>query len=228
MIEWLRAVGRFRWFGKPFLLVAIGAILACALIAGLPTLGLLLSECVRRPVPSLLSALAIIALLIHLGLQARNQQERESGPLEAGLRVPEEPGASETLFEQYKLYVDVTDRNSARRDSANNWLAAANAAFLVAFAKLEITVNYRLVFAMGGILFGVVWLLMINSYQRKMKAKGKIIEELEWRMPANPWQAEYRHLKEQHHSWLTDIEKLIPGVIIIYWLLFLATWHGAG
>ena len=81
---------------------------------------------------------------------------------------------SDHLLEQYKLYVEMADRISQRRDQSNRFysgLLAGMIALMAVLVRLDISDDaWVLVFLVGG-LFGsflsVVWLVNIDSLVKR-------------------------------------------------------------
>ncbi len=137
------------------------------------------------------------------------------------------------LFEQYKLYVEMADRISSRRDTANAFFLTLNSLVLGSSAGI----------ISKGILFEPKWLLvfpflvlclqlyfwrrLIISYKQLNGAKFQIIGELEKRLPASPYgQAEWVYLlkggKDRNVYWpLTHLESKIPWIFLIGYVIAL-------
>ncbi|MYC07796.1 MAG: hypothetical protein F4X57_11610 [Chloroflexi bacterium] len=132
------------------------------------------------------------------------------------------------LLEQYKLYVEMADRISQRRDQSNRFYASLLAgmiALLVILARLNISNDvWAVVFLVGG-LFGsflsVVWLVNIRSYRSLNTAKFTVINKLEKSLPAQGYSDEWNLLRPPDDSpkyfQLTRVEQFIP---VIMFLLF--------
>ena len=95
-------------------------------------------------------------------------------------------------LEMYKLYVDMADRLSARRQQTNAFFltlhSSAIAALCVAFSTVQHikpTWLKSMPFLLG-ILMCVVWLLLINSFRQVNKAKYAVIGTLEATLPVSP------------------------------------------
>jgi hypothetical protein len=126
------------------------------------------------------------------------------------------------VFEQYKLFVEMADKVSGRRDIANTFFLTLNGLILSGGAAI---VDRGLVFKSKWMLafpyFILVlevffWWRLILSFKQLNGAKFQIVGELESRLPASPYgNAEWKHLlkegKDRKVYWpLTHIETKIP------------------
>jgi hypothetical protein len=139
-----------------------------------------------------------------------------------------------TVLEQYKLYVELADRLSERRQSANSFFLTLNAFMFSAvgfalgrtLAVQEWLAFYALVLALAQCL---LWYRIIKSYRRLSEAKFSVIAEFEKRLPTAPWtQAEWVALGEgkspRKYRLLTSVERLLPIVFALAYLgVFLST-----
>ncbi|MEJ8658844.1 RipA family octameric membrane protein [Streptomyces sp. MS1.AVA.4] len=143
------------------------------------------------------------------------------------------PGAEKyqaAVLEQYKLYVEMADRISARRSLTNTFFLTVNTGFLAGasalgrFALREVPV-WGLSVATLVVLFQCgVWLLLIRSYRQLNRAKYSVIGELERKLPALLYgDAEWGELGEGR-SWgryvrLTNVELAVPVVFAALYLV---------
>jgi hypothetical protein len=135
-----------------------------------------------------------------------------------------------TLFEQYKIYVEMADRISGRRGLANTFFLTVNTAIFstaVAFSKDagEIPGHALLLLLVAALGQCGAWWWIVRSYRLLNSAKYKVIGVLEERLPASPyWRAEWQALGEGK-DWrlylpLTHMEQFVP-------LLFAAMYVAA-
>jgi hypothetical protein len=138
------------------------------------------------------------------------------------------------VLEQYKLYVELADRLTERRQSANSFFLTLNAFMFSAIgftlgrtlAVQEWLAFYALVLALTQCL---LWYRIINSYRRLSEAKFSVIAEFETILPAAPWtRAEWAALGEgkspRKYRLLTSVERLLPIVFALAYLgVFLST-----
>lgn len=133
------------------------------------------------------------------------------------------------ILEQYKLYVEMADRISARRNLANVFFLTLNTLCLTAigfmFEKVSL-VNPKWIISFplfGMMLLCVIWWWLLRSYKNLNTAKYKVIGNLEKRLPASPyWSAEWMELGEgkdiKKYLPLTALEIFVP---IVFGLIYL-------
>lgn len=133
------------------------------------------------------------------------------------------------VLEQYKLCVEMADRISARRSTANTFFLTLNTLVIGAlsacadkFSRLSV-----IVLCIAAIILCYVWERLINSYRQLNTAKYIVIGEFEKRLPTSPyWSAEWNALGEgkdpKKYKQLTAVEKWVPIVFICLYLLLCA------
>jgi len=125
------------------------------------------------------------------------------------------------MFEQYKLYVDMSDKISSRRLTANTFFVTLNSAIL-AFQSF---IALSLIIALAGVVLGYMWYKLICSYSKLNEAKFKVIHEIENKLPYKLFDAEWEALERGKNSKVylsfTSIEKYIPIVFIMLHLIIL-------
>lgn len=144
----------------------------------------------------------------------------------------------EHILEQYKLYVEMADRISSRRDIANGFFLSLNGLCLGATGVLvdkgySLEPKWALLFPLGVLLLGCFfWWRLIISYKQLNGAKFQIVGEFEMKLPASPYKkAEWETLldfgKTRSVYWpLTHLESKIPVLFFIgYLLAACALWY---
>lgn len=124
------------------------------------------------------------------------------------------------LMEQYKIYVEMADRISSRRNLANGFFLTLHTFILTSLGlageKLSAplpTIVLILAFSITFILC-LGWWWLIRSYKNLNSAKYKVIGHLEEKLPASPYyRAEWIALGEGK-----DIKKYLPLTIIEQWV----------
>lgn len=144
----------------------------------------------------------------------------------------------EHILEQYKLYVDMTDKISSRRDIANTFFLTLNG-IVLSFVSLAIDKKFYLSEQKSFLIFPLafLWVLcffwnrLINSYRQLCGAKYHVIGELETRLPASPyrkaeWEVLLKHGCDKGSYWpLTQVEAIIPSVFAIsYFFVAIIVW----
>ncbi|OLP20072.1 hypothetical protein BST81_02205 [Leptolyngbya sp. 'hensonii'] len=130
------------------------------------------------------------------------------------------------LLEEYKLYVEMTDRISARRIQASQfYISLLSALFGVIAILIEKKIlpgsegSFLLLGSLLGVFLCFVWYVNINSYKQLNSLKFKVIEEMELHLPfpcyAREWQIEK---KTKQYQRLSKVEKYVPLSIALLYL----------
>lgn len=131
------------------------------------------------------------------------------------------------LLEQYKLYVEMADRISQRRATANTYFLSLNSAILgfVGYLSVKDTGEYNWMLACGGLALCLLWSRLILSYMHLNTAKFKVIHNIEKRLPISPYEAEWDAMEQgknpKLYRPLTHIERAVPIVFSILHLIVL-------
>jgi hypothetical protein len=142
--------------------------------------------------------------------------------------TPYQELASSTVLEQYKLYVEMADRVSARRGAANTFFLTLNTAAVSAIGILWSghlrESRWILGFLFGGLIIQcLAWFWLLRSYRQLNTAKYAVVGALEERLPASPyWAAEWIALgegKDPARYWpLSHLEQSIPVLFAVIYL----------
>jgi len=130
------------------------------------------------------------------------------------------------LLEEYKLFVDTSEKLVARRQTVNTFFLSVNALLLSAvglIAKEVITMRIALVgvvaIALSGILLCMAWRRLVHSYGQLNTGKFAVIHLLERYLPAALFKAEWKALGEgkdkKKYTPFTKTEATIPIVFIV-------------
>ena len=142
------------------------------------------------------------------------------------------PEYNDHLLEQYKLYVEMADRVSQRRDQSNRFyvtIVSALAAIVVIIARLGVpedgtevilSANAAFVFAgLFGLALSVVWFFNIRSYRMLNRAKFKVINQMEKRLPFAPYKKEWEIARptegRRPYFQLTRVEQFVPVIFLV-------------
>lgn len=140
----------------------------------------------------------------------------------------------EFFFEQYKLFLQMTDNLNHRRSISNSFFLSVNTGLLSALGLLSnLGIDsldgwglWIVMGAIGGSLFSYTWIRTVTSYSQLSRGKWAIIQEIEKHLPLSLYEVEWKILGEgkDHKKYkpLTDVEKRVPYVFIILYG-FLAT-----
>lgn len=136
---------------------------------------------------------------------------------------------NEHVFEQYKIFVEMADRVSMRRNVANTFFLSLHTFIISTISFLfgenvMIDKNWLLVVVLIAVLLMCyVWYRVLLSYRQLNSAKFKVIGEFERMLPSSPfWAAEWKAMgegKDRSLYWpLTDIEQYVPIIFAILYL----------
>jgi len=141
----------------------------------------------------------------------------------------------EHLLEQYKIYLTGMEKISDRRQKANEFFLALNAA-LVTILGFVITkqnegdhIPIVKLAAVAGMLICYLWYRMVRSYKGLNEGKFKVIHMIEARLPLALYDTEWEIMgrgKNRKIYWpFTHIELLVPWIFIgIYVVLIMAAF----
>jgi hypothetical protein len=130
------------------------------------------------------------------------------------------PKYKEHIFEQYKLYVEMADQVSNRRNLANTFFLTLHTLLVGAFGfwiekGQTIISRWAISFPLiAALLLCLSWWVILRSYRQLNTAKYQVIGEFEKRLPASPyWSAEWKALGEGK-----DLMKYIPLTYAENWV----------
>ena len=147
-------------------------------------------------------------------------------PARLSFAMPEEKNE---LLELYKLHSKLADRVSQRREGVNRLYAALLTGVLVAILAFaswgggETTILPVWSLGLFGITMCVAWYINIRSYQQLNEGKFHALDKLEEKLAFHFFKVEWEFLKKgesRNKYWkLTDVEKFLPGVFGLVFLL---------
>jgi len=128
-------------------------------------------------------------------------------------------------IEQYKLYVEMADRISSRRQSANSFFLSVNTAIIAIIGYVQLGQSagtnqafYWLV-SIAGMALCYTWYRLILSYKNLNSGKFKVVHALEKRLPVAPYDAEWESLERGKNPKLyqpfTRVEMTVPWVFLL-------------
>lgn len=134
------------------------------------------------------------------------------------------------ILEQYKLYIETTDKISSRRNAANIFFLTLNSTILGAigfsFEKIHLVNPKWLVSIpiLSILILVLAWIGLIRAYGKINTAKFKVIGKLEEKLPASPyWLAEWQELGEgkslRKYFPLTALENIVPIIFGIIYII---------
>lgn len=133
------------------------------------------------------------------------------------------------LLEQYKLYVEMADRISARRGQINSFYISLLSGLLAILSflgdkKINMSIQSTLVLlsvSVIGLALCILWLFNIQSLKQLNSAKFKVIHEIESFLPFACYDREWDIIQQgRRHQYLqqTQLEQLIPLVLALPYL----------
>ena len=126
------------------------------------------------------------------------------------------------IMEQYKLYVEMTDRISSRRGLANTFFLTLHSGILTLVAVFwkdqpeGVSPWYLLPLLVIALGLCLAWFWLVRSYRQLNSGKFAVIGALERRLPASPWwNGEWKALRGEQQDkatyWaLTHLEIWVP------------------
>lgn len=155
--------------------------------------------------------------------------------IEEGATYPENEKWHSHLLEQYKLYVEMADRISQRRTSANTYFLSVNSAILafVGFVTSGADPDYMWLLALAGCLLTMFWFNIVLSYRNLNSAKWQVIQDIEKRLPISPYDAEWDSVQRGNNPKLyrpiTHIESWVPWIFfVLHFIVFMRTFPWSG
>jgi len=132
------------------------------------------------------------------------------------------------FFDIYKLNVEMADKTSERRLSANKFFLAINSSIIGfdAYFKSITDGNYFWVLNVAGLVISYMWQAYIKSSKQLNTSKFKIIHSIEKELPIRSFTAEWQILEEgknrKTYKAFSDIEIYIPWVFFSIFCFLLA------
>lgn len=132
---------------------------------------------------------------------------------------------TQVVLEQYRIYVEMADRVSARRGNANTFFLTLNTSIFTLVGvgwdrepdrPTELIVVPLVVL----VLQCLAWFWIVRSYRQLNSGKWAVVGALERRLPASPWwEGEWTALREGRDPgryWpITHVEQWIPFLFAI-------------
>lgn len=132
-------------------------------------------------------------------------------------------------FEQYKLYLEMADRISVRRQSTNSFFVTINtllitiAGYVMAATTTE--TFFYLLTSVAGCLICYIWYRVVLSYKNLNSAKFKVIhlieKELPYRLYDAEWDAVGRGKDKKLYLPFTNLEMKVPWIFMSIHLLII-------
>ena len=132
---------------------------------------------------------------------------------------------SNAIFEQYKLYVEMADKISERRNNVNTFFVALHTVLLGIVGVNGFSVQkYWYIIVILGVMMSYVWYYLLQSYKLLNAGKYEVIHEMEQFLPFNMYSYEWEKLRygeDRAKYWpISHLEKKIPVVFGIVYIIF--------
>lgn len=123
----------------------------------------------------------------------------------------------EVELEQYKIFIESTEKNSDRRINQNNIYLTINLAFVSYICTQNLDFKHDLVVLIVGLIICAIWFLTIVNYSKRNKVKFDIINESEY---GKLYKEEWKRISIL--TPLTLYEKISSGIFaLLYIALFI-------
>lgn len=137
----------------------------------------------------------------------------------------------EHVVEIYKLYVDMADRISSRRQTANSFFLTLNTALvgIVGYTQLGLrgsdSMKLLWIISIGGITLCFSWYRLLRSYRGLSSGKFAVIQAIERQLPISPYAAEWEALGRgedpERYLPFTKVEVVVPWVfLVLHFIVF--------
>ena len=137
------------------------------------------------------------------------------------------------VLEQYRLFVEMADRISQRRQRAHAFFLTLNMGLVVFLGlalpgKLAIIGSlWYVIVGAAGIVLSYAWFRLIKSYGDLNTGKFRVIHRMEEHLPLKPYKVEWDEVGHGEDSSLykpfTRIEVYIPGMFALLYGILIAT-----
>lgn len=123
----------------------------------------------------------------------------------------------------YRRYVDSAEKTTDRRQSTNSFFLTVNTALIALTGYLQlgdqgnVVSCYYGVTSMAGMVLCWAWFVLIRSYRELNGAKFEVIGAMEARLPAAPFEAEWKIIKDEkksNHLSFSHVESIVPWVFL--------------
>lgn len=143
-------------------------------------------------------------------------------------RVSSEPS---TVLDLYKLAVEMADRVSARRGTANAFYLSIQTAFVGVLGLAVTDIMQKawwttVIVATAGVCISAGWWLQLRSYRELNRAKFVVINRIELQLPVKVFSDEWEILKQgpirpwrMRYAELGVSERMIPWVFALLHVL---------
>lgn len=138
---------------------------------------------------------------------------------------------SDSTFEQYKLYVELMDRVSARRQTVNRFYLSLLSVMIAIYPTAGTYVSeanafqFLSVLSLLGLFLCMLWFIHLRSFRLLNKSKFKVIHEMEKELPFACFDLEWDLMnqggKGETYILLSKIEQYVS---LVFACLFIGLW----
>jgi len=131
------------------------------------------------------------------------------------------------LLEQYKLYVESSQKVTDRRITTRNYLLTVNSFLLTVFgvaSSQHLGGFWLAVVPVAGLLVSFTWYSLVVFYRNLGASKYKAIHQMESFLPVAPFRFEWRSAhdeKARRHTGVTHLERMVPLTFAAIYLVLL-------
>jgi hypothetical protein len=162
--------------------------------------------------------------------------EPHETPRDSLIGIPESaygPEYKPHLLELYKLYVEMADHISDRREKANSFFLTINTALVAllakdAFGSAPATPRFlEVLVPLAAVVLCYLWYRIIRSYRDINSAKFKVVHRIECLLPIRPYDAEWETVGRGKNANLylpfTHIEIAVPWLFLTFHIILAAS-----
>lgn len=140
------------------------------------------------------------------------------------------PATETILLEQYRIYLDLTDRLASRRTGTNSFFLALHSAVLTAFGVFwrdpprGVAAPWILVPVVAAVVLCALWFLLIAHYRTLSRGKWSVVAAFEEHLPSRPFsKAEWQGVLQSHENrrWWRRLSKLEQAVPLVFAAMYL-------
>ncbi len=131
------------------------------------------------------------------------------------------------LLEQYKLYVESSQRVTDRRITTGNYLLTVNSFLLTVFgvaSSQHLGGFWLAIVPVAGLLVSFTWYSLVVFYRNLGARKYKVVHQLESFLPVAPFRCEWQSAHEERarsHTGVTRLERVVPLTFAAIYLVLL-------
>lgn len=132
--------------------------------------------------------------------------------------MPNNESKDELLLTQWQTCVEMANSISQRRDTMNNIFVTLNLAIIAAVSVVWDIKSLLLL--VSGIVVCILWILFIRNYKLLNTAKFEVINEMEKKLPSQPFNNEWDKLEgNKKYRDGTKLERLLPIMFIVLYIV---------